>query len=259
MIIGILTAMDNERALISELLENRHEIKAEYIQYTSGSCGRHHIVLASSGIGKVNAALGAEAMLRLFRPEALLSTGVAGGIDQSLHVMDVVAGSEYSYHDVWCGKPNAIGQVQGMPAVFKGDKNMLSAASMLAMLRAAAGKENGDAVNGKNKARIENAAKPLINEEPRIHCGLIVSGDQFIENKERLEVIKKDFPAALAADMESAALAQTCFIKKVPFMSFRIISDVAGSENQLASYTDFWGEMAARSFSVTKAFIAAIP
>ena len=233
--LGIITAMDKERVRISALLENRQEIKIEGIQFTDGRCGRQEILLASSGIGKVNAALCAEAMLRLYHPDALLSTGVAGGIGEQLHVMDVVAGSEYCYHDVWCGKPNAIGQVQGMPERFAGDKKLLDAADMLALMR------------------------PGTDGGSRIHRGLIVSGDQFIEDNDKLAAIKADFPMALAVDMESAALAHTCFVKNMPFMSFRIISDVPGTEKHAGQYENFWGELAERSFAITKSFLAALP
>ena len=234
--LGIITAMDKERAQIAAMLENRQEIKIEGIQFTEGRCGRQEILLASSGIGKVNAALGAEAMLRLYRPDALLSTGVAGGLGAPLEVMDVVAGAEYCYHDVWCGKPNAKGQVQGMPERFYGDKKLLNAADMLAMLRA--GSKDGG---------------------PKICRGLIVSGDQFIDDRDKLAAIKADFQDALAVDMESAALAHTCHLKQVPFMSLRIISDVPGTENHSEQYENFWDALAERSFAVTKSFLAALP
>lgn len=67
------------------------------------------------GIGKVNAAAGAVELIRNFEPDCIISTGVAGGIDSCLKVMDVVASRQIVYHDVWCGEGNAYGQIQGLP------------------------------------------------------------------------------------------------------------------------------------------------
>ena len=59
--------------------------------------------------------------------------------------------------------------------------------------------------------------------------------------------------------MESAAIAQTCYLYGVPFLSFRIISDTPGVDNHWQQYTDFWGTMADRSFRITRDFLASLP
>ena len=115
-----------------------------------------------------------------------------------------------------------------MPAVFAADEAMCHAAESL----------NGDADNN-----------------TRIHAGLICTGDQFITNRDELDKIKGNFPAGLAVDMESAAIAQTCHIDGVPFVSFRIISDTPGVDKHIEQYENFWGEMADRSFGVTRRFL----
>ena len=115
------------------------------------------------GIGKVNAALGAAELIRSFSPDTMVSTGVAGGIDKCLGVMDVVVSSSIVYHDVWCGMGCDYGQVQGMPATFP---------SATALWHKAV----------------------ALNDSPenntRIHAGLICTGDQFITNREELDKIK---------------------------------------------------------------------
>jgi adenosylhomocysteine nucleosidase len=90
----------------------------------------------------------------------------------------------------------------------------------------------------------------------RIHAGLICTGDQFITSRDELDKIKSNFPAGLAVDMESAAIAQTCHIYGVPFVSFRIISDTPGVDKHIEQYENFWGEMADRSFAVTRSFLS---
>ena len=220
--------MTSEFEQLAVLLEGVVECSYNGIGYLTGRVGENEIILRQCGIGKVNAALGAAELIRAFSPDAMVSTGVAGGIDCCLGVMDVVVSSSIVYHDVWCGMCCEYGQVQGMPAVFVADEAMCG------------------------------AAKSLMDDEgnaTRIHAGLICTGDQFITDRSELDKIKGNFPTGLAVDMESAAIAQTCHIYGVPFVSFRIISDTPGVDNHIEQYENFWGEMANRSFDVTRRFL----
>ena len=226
--IGIIAAMSSEYKQVAQLLENKKEYVEGIYEYTEGTIKNNTIILTKCGIGKVNAAVGAVELIRTFQPDCIISTGVAGGIDKCLKVMDVVASAQIVYHDVWCGEGNAYGQIQGMPTFFEGNKTLFDCAI-------------------------------LLDTETPIHGGLICSGDKFITDREELDVIKGNFPEGLAVDMESGSIAQVCHIYKVPFISFRIISDTPGAENHWEQYTNFWGEMADRSFDVTKAFLESLP
>lgn len=225
--IGVITAMSSERAQIASMISNPSKVEVGPYSFIFGTVGNNQIALMECGIGKVNAALGASALIRAYKPDCIISTGVAGGIDTCLNVMEVVAAKEVVYHDVDCGPENELGQVQGLPPRFAGDANLLEAV-----------------------ARLQSPVK--------IHTGLTVSGDKFVSRKEDLDAIKAAFPEALAVDMESGAIAQTCHIYGVPFLSFRIISDVPGGKNHFAEYKDFWKEMADRSFTVTRSFLSQI-
>ncbi|MGN0234189.1 MAG: 5'-methylthioadenosine/adenosylhomocysteine nucleosidase [Bacteroidaceae bacterium] len=227
MTIGIINAMQKEHAQIVALLQNSQVTKDGHLAFTTGSYNGKRLVLMQSGIGKVNAAVGAVELIRRYAPDMLVNTGVAGGIDDSLHVMDVVVGAQVAYHDVDCGPENEPGQVQGLPAVFVANKRLLSIASSL-------------------------------QTTTRIISGLICSGDQFITNHQQLNNIKKCFPEGLAVDMESGALAQVCHLYSVPFLSFRIISDTPGTEGHFDQYVNFWDTMAERSFGVTRTLLDAI-
>ena len=226
--IGIIAAMSSEYKQVAQLLENKKEYTEGIYEYTEGTIKNNTVILTKCGIGKVNAAVGAVELIRTFQPDCIISTGVAGGIDKCLKVMDVVASAQIVYHDVWCGEGNAYGQIQGMPTFFEGNKTLFDCAVSL-------------------------------DTETPIHGGLICSGDKFITDREELDVIKGNFPEGLAVDMESGSIAQVCPIYKVPFISFRIISDTPGAENHWEQYTNFWGEMADRSFGVTKAFLESLP
>ena len=226
--IGIITAMSSEQKQLANQLENPTERKEGPFPYTEGTIKNNTIILMQCGIGKVNAAAGAVEMIRNFAPDCIISTGVAGGIDSCLNVMDVVVSSRIVYHDVWCGEGNAYGQIQGLPLYFTGNETLYQCAISL-------------------------------DTETAIHGGLICSGDKFITDRQELETIKANFPEGLAVDMESASIAQVCHLYEVPFISFRIISDTPGAEKHLEQYKNFWGEMADRSFHVTEAFLKALP
>lgn len=227
MTIGIINAMHKEHEQLVALLSNAKETKKGRFAFTEGEFNGKKIVLMESGIGKVNAAIGAIELIHNFHIDALINTGVAGGIDQCLNVMDVVVGERVAYHDVDCGPEAEHGQVQGLPLYFEGDKKLLNIAMNM-------------------------------QTDTKLHSGLICSGDQFITNKEQLQTIKSRFQEGLAVDMESGALAQVCYLYGIPFLSFRIISDTPGADKHFDQYLNFWETMADKSFGVTQALLQAI-
>lgn len=227
--IGVLTAMQSEFEQLAALLADARKCDESGFSYLVGMLEANEIILHRCGIGKVNAAVGTAELVRTFSPDAVVSTGVAGGIDECLGVMDVVVSSSIVYHDVWCGMGCDYGQIQGMPAVFSAAEHLWQCAVSL----------NGATGNS-----------------TKIHAGLICTGDKFITNRDELGEIKTNFPAGLAVDMESAAIAQVCHIYGVPFVSFRIISDTPGVDKHIEQYENFWGEMADRSFGITRMFLS---
>ena len=88
--------------------------------------------------------------------------------------------------------------------------------------------------------------------------GLIASGDWFVDTQNKMRAIVARFPKAVAVDMESCSIAQVCHVYGVPFISFRIISDIPLKDNKASQYFDFWARMAEGSFTVTKRLIAAL-
>ncbi len=225
--IGVIVAMEAEQRQVARLLQNEKEYKEGVFSYTEGNIEGNALALMQCGIGKVNAAAGTTELAHAFHPDCIISTGVAGGIDNRLKVMDVVVGKEVVYHDVWCGEGNEYGQVQGLPARFEGNAALLACALSL-------------------------------NTSTAIHGGLICSGDQFITGRSEQEEIKQRFREGLAVDMESGAIAQVCHIYGIPFLSFRVISDTPG-ENHWQQYTDFWKTVADCSFEVTHTFLSSLP
>ncbi|MBO7137585.1 MAG: 5'-methylthioadenosine/adenosylhomocysteine nucleosidase [Bacteroidaceae bacterium] len=225
--IGILTAMSVEYRQVAAMLHDVETVKDGPQEFLVGTLGENKVVLLQCGIGKVNAATGVTNLIITFHPDCIISTGVAGGIDVKLDVMDIVIGQEVCYHDVYCGDNCDPGQVQGLPRFFNGDERLVGIATSL-------------------------------KTDVRIVPGLICTGDQFVTNRDELNVIKEKYPEGLAVDMESAAIAQVCLLWNVPMLSFRIISDTPGVNAHFEQYLNFWETMADKSFAVTKEFLSRI-
>lgn len=158
-----------------------------------------------TGIGKVNAARCATESILSEKPDAVISTGCAGGMAKGLKLNDLVIARETAYHDVWCG--DVMGRVQGEPQRFPSDQELLKTAREIA---------------------------------PSSKVGLIVTGDQFYISQQEDQRILNLYPDALAADMESAAIAQVCSHYNIPFLSLRYISDLHDNDDdQRQQYEDF--------------------
>lgn len=217
--IGIIVAMDKELRQLQSL-------------FTDGD-----VLVQKCGIGKVNAALGAQRMINEFRPDCIISSGCAGGNGDDIDVQDVVVSTELCYHDVYCGTAidncTVYGQVQGLPARYQADPWLMEKALGLSR---GEGRGASDAV-------------------PRIVPGLVVTGDWFVDSKEKMREIVGHFPEAKAVDMESAAIAQTCYINQVKFISFRVVSDIPLRDTDASQYHNFWDTVAERSFLVTRTFV----
>ena len=196
----------------------------EYEQLAKVFHDHRNIVLQKCGIGKVNAAIGATEMIAKHHPDLIISTGCAGGASTSLNVLDVVAASACTYHDVYCGDNAEFGQILGMPARFESPQELMKIAIQI----------------------------------PHVKTGLTVSGDWFVDSKEKIGEILTHFPDALAVDMESCSIAQTCYRYGVPFVSFRVISDIPLNDTKASQYFDFWNRVAEDSFAVTRQFVEAI-
>ncbi len=223
--IGIIVAMDKEFAQLKTLLDDSRTERHNHKDFVIGEIGNNEIIMQQCGIGKVNSTIGAVEMIDNYHPDLVISTGVAGGANIELNPLDIVVASECVYHDAYCGDEVEFGQIMGMPARFKAPNEFIE----------------------KTK-----------ETEPNIHIGLTVSGEWFVNSKEKMQEILNHFPNAMAVDMESCSIAQTCHIYKTPFISFRIISDVPLKDNKAQMYFDFWNKMAEGSFNATKRFLEAL-
>ena len=209
--IGIIGAMEIEVTRLRDELKNIEEISKAGFTFYKGQIHGINIVLLQSGIGKVNAGIGAAILIDNFAPDFVINTGCAGGFISDLKVGDIVISKEVSHHDFDCtvfGYKH--GQVPGMPPSFIADSKLIEVA--------------------------DRSIHKLTNLTTK--CGTIVTGDQFMNNPEATKQIKKLIPEADAVEMEGAAIAQTCHRFEVPFVVIRSISDIAGQENAV-QYEEF--------------------
>ena len=230
--IGMIVAMDKEFDQLITLVDNPSTEHRNHKDFVTGKIGDNEVIIQQCGIGKVNAAVGAVEMIDGYQPDLMLSTGVAGGANADLNPLDVVVASECAYHDAYCGDEVAFGQIMGMPTRFQSPARFVDQALQL------------------NRISQGSAGK--------IYSGLTVSGEWFVNTREKMQDILAHFPEAMAVDMESCSIAQVCHIYQTPFVSFRIISDVPLKDQKAAQYYNFWERMAEGSFHVTKAFMKRI-
>ena len=120
--IGVLVAMSVEYRQVAAIMQDTETLKSGPQEFLVGRVGENKVALLQCGIGKANAASGVTNLILTFHPDCIISTGVAGGIDAKLKVMDVVISKEACYHDVICGDDCDPGQVQGLPKFFRGDE-----------------------------------------------------------------------------------------------------------------------------------------
>ncbi|ANC77976.1 5'-methylthioadenosine/S-adenosylhomocysteine nucleosidase [Fictibacillus phosphorivorans] len=209
--IGIIGAMEEEVVLLREQLVDLEENKLAGCEFYKGLLDGQEVVLLKSGIGKVNAAIGTTLMIQLYGPDVILNTGSAGGFHSDLNVGDVVISTDVRHHDVDAtifGYEH--GQVPQMPPNYLPDEKLVNAAERAG-------------------TRVENI---------QVAKGLIASGDSFMSDHARVEDIRGKFPTLYAAEMEAAAIAQTCYQFKVPFVIIRSLSDIAGKDARV-SYDQF--------------------
>lgn len=217
--IAIIGAMEEEVELLRSRIEEKKTTIAGNSEYTSGKLGGAEVVLLKSGIGKVNAAMSTAVLLDRFKPDAVINTGSAGGFDQRHDIGTVVISSEVRHHDVdvtaFGYEP---GQVPQLPAAFKADDRLIAA-----------------------------ARKAVADIGEHAHAeGLIVTGDSFMSDGERVSRVRELFPGVLASEMEAAAVAQVCHQFEVPFVVIRALSDIAGKESAV-SFDEFLPKAAEHS------------
>ena len=226
--IGLIVAMDKEFSIIAKEWKPSYKSDCDVIERHGSRYMRllptkyaEEVLVMQCGIGKVNAAIGTMELIRL-GVDCIISSGVSGGLVRQCVPGTVVVGTDYQYHDVYCGDGNEPGQIQGEPAIYKANNELLDIA--------------------------------LSKGSQNVHFGQILTGDWFVDTEEKALEIRKQYPLSYALDMESCAIAQVCNKWNIPFLSYRVISDNILNPSTI-SYDTFWDEMPRKISQFTMQYI----
>lgn len=196
--VGIIFAMEEELNAFKEKIKISNEKKIYDLTFYETSVDKIDTILVLSGIGKVNAARTTQVLIDFMNVDYIINVGVAGSINKSLDICDIVIGSKVVQHDFNLKAFNRNrGEIPNIGTFIEGDDYLIDVAEKL--------------INGAKK-------------------GVIASGDIFCNDLKMKEKINKEFNA-LCVEMEGASIAQVCYLSKVPFVIIRSISDsLNGSE-----------------------------
>ena len=224
--IGIIGAMDNEVREIIAMLKDRSTECVSGIEFNTGILFGKKIVIARCGIGKVFAAMCAEAMIIKYSPDLIINSGVGGAIDKALRPLDIVFADKLVQHDMdtsAIGDP--VGLVSGINKIYFD-------------------------TDERARAILESAAKKL---SVKYMVGTIATGDKFISSGADKDRIASTF-GAIACEMEGGAIAHASFVNSTPCVVIRAISDSADGE-AIMDYPVFLPKAAEISQSLTLALV----
>lgn len=209
--IGIIGAMEEEVSEILKYVDLRNTKEIQGYKFHEGTIANKNVVLMQSGIGKVNSTLSTTLLFTNYDIDYVINVGSAGGLDLTQNVGDIVISAAVAHHDVDVTVfGRAWGEVPGMPQTFLPDEYLCS------------------------------KVKEIIESNQYVcHTGLIVSGDQFISQKEQVETIQKHFPNAMCAEMEAASIAQVCHVFNKKFIILRSLSDIFNKGDNSIQFDEY--------------------
>lgn len=214
-ITGILGAFQKEVIILEEQLTDAQKHQIEGMKFVTGTLKDRRVVIAWTGIGKVNTAMTTTLLIEHFKPNEIIFTGIAGGINPELAPGDIVIAEQTAYHDMGIMWPDEF-EYRGVINPFYGRRNPVffpADGRLLELAEKAAKQVELMAID----TREEKAA-------PKIVKGVIVTGDVFIASSQKCNQLRQQLKAD-AVEMEGAAVAQICYQRKIPHLVIRSISD----------------------------------
>lgn len=225
MLIGIISAMKLEAQYIIDHLDNKQEENVNDIKFSKGNIGKIDIVVAISGIGKVNSAITTSLLISKYNPLIIINSGIAAGVN--LELKDIILIEKLTYSDVdVLAFGYEFGQVPGMPLYYYPDQEFLTLLEhTLDNLKFSYKKATG------------------------------LTADTF---RSDTKGIKNNIEPKYAVEMEGTSIAQTCYKLKTKFIAIRYISDILDTDNHLDDYNAFEKEASIQSAKITLEFIKKI-
>ncbi len=229
--LGIIGAMDEEISQIAELMTDVEETTIAEMTFKKGTIGGKEVVAVRSGIGKVNAAMCTQILATYFNVDSVINTGVAGSLRNEINIGDIVISTDALQHDMDAtGFGYELGVIPRMKvSTFVADDRL---------------------------AKLAKEACIEANLGIGVHCGRVVSGDQFITDKATKQRLIDNFDG-YCTEMEGAAIAQAAYLNGIPFLIIRAISDKADDSANM-DYSEFERHAIDNSVALMKILIANI-
>ena len=207
--LGIIGAMDEEVAKLKEEMTDLHMETVAGMDFYHGVLRGKEAVVVRSGIGKVNAAICTQILADRYHATAIVNTGIAGSLKAEINIGDIVLSEDALQHDVDATVFGyEIGQIPRMDRLaFPADEKLIQLA-----------------INCCER----------VNPDIQVHVGRVVSGDQFISDKEKKNWIAQTF-RGYCTEMEGASIAQCAYLNGIPCLIVRAISDKADD----SAYVDY--------------------
>jgi adenosylhomocysteine nucleosidase len=226
---GILGASIGEIVQLEGKVTDAQRRHIEGIGFITGEMQGRRVVLAGTGVGKVNSAMVTTLLLEHFAPSEVIVTGLAGGLNPDLLPGDMVIAERTAQHDL--GSITADGlRNWGVRNPITGERNPVFFPADVRLLKLA--ERSGQRV------LFEEIRKGNIDRPPRVMTGLVVTGDVFVSSSAKRLELRGDLQAD-AVEMEGAAVAQVCWQRGVPCLVIRCLSDIA-DESAGQDYRDFY-------------------
>jgi adenosylhomocysteine nucleosidase len=229
--IGIIGAMEVEVEALKSEMNVKSVVTKASMEFCEGTIGNTEVVIVRSGVAKVNAGICVQILVDLFNVTHIINTGVAGSLDARINIGDIVLSTDACYHDVdatvFGYKKGEVPQL-GVHA-FPADASLREAA----------------------KAAIKKAAPDL-----GVFEGRVCSGDQFVSSPDVKKAII-DEQGGMCTEMEGAAIAQGCYLNKIPFIIIRAISDKADGSD-IVDYPVFEKKAAHDCAALVKEMISSL-
>ena len=247
--IAIVSAMHEElRAVLARMPDEQPRQRAGR-SFWLGHLEGHEVVAVLSGIGKVAAATTASLLLSEFEVDRIVFTGAAGGLGEGVQVGDIVVADALLQHDM-----DASPLFPRFEVPLYGRSRFAPDAALSMALGEAAEAVLADGTAAPSREQL--AAFGI--HTPRVHRGLVLSGDRFVSGRDENQRLRDALPDALAVEMEGAALAQVCHDFGVPFAVVRTVSDRADDDAHV-DFNRFIAEVASRySLAIVSAWLRAL-
>lgn len=226
--LGIIGAMDEEVAKLKEAMDEVEITTRASMDFYKGVMSGKDVVVVRSGIGKVNAGMCTQILVDVFGVDAVINTGIAGSLNVRIDIGDIVLSTDTLQHDMdatgFGYEPGVIPRME--TSTFVADEK----------LRALAKK-----------------SCEKVNPDIKVFEGRVVSGDQFVSDKNLKNKIWSQFKGD-CTEMEGAAIAQAAYLNKIPFLIIRAISDKA-DDSATEDYPTFEAKAIAHSVNLVREIV----